>query len=60
MNYTVGKTTDEPSMLLIGDDHGGITTVKFHQPEFCLFRHNSTDKMDKYFWKVYTKCVKTK
>uniref|UniRef100_A0A1B6DJC6 Uncharacterized protein n=2 Tax=Clastoptera arizonana TaxID=38151 RepID=A0A1B6DJC6_9HEMI len=55
LNYTLGPMTDDPSTLLIGDDHGGITTMKFHQPQFCLFRRNSTDKMDKYFWKELKK-----
>ncbi|XP_046672807.1 uncharacterized protein LOC124362399 isoform X2 [Homalodisca vitripennis] len=51
LHYTIGATTEDPSMLLVGDDHGSITTIQFHQPQYSLFKRTSSDRMDTYFWK---------
>ncbi|XP_054279136.1 WD repeat-containing protein on Y chromosome-like [Macrosteles quadrilineatus] len=51
LNYTIGATTEDPSLLLVGDDHGSIATLTFLQPQYALFKRTSTDRMDTYFWK---------
>uniref|UniRef100_A0A1B6KVY1 Uncharacterized protein n=1 Tax=Graphocephala atropunctata TaxID=36148 RepID=A0A1B6KVY1_9HEMI len=55
LHYTIGATTEDPSMLLVGDDHGSITTLRFHQPQYSLFKRTSSDRMDTYFWKELEK-----
>lgn len=56
LSYTPGLTSDDPSVLFIGDDHGSIITLKFQQAEYCLFQRNNSDKADTYFWKVSYIC----
>ncbi|XP_049816035.1 uncharacterized protein LOC126263083 [Schistocerca nitens] len=38
------------STLYMGDDHGNVITLVFHQPRVSLFRKKHPDKLDRYYW----------
>lgn len=52
LDYHSSTDNSKPSLLFLGDDHGDVTVMRFHQSKNTLFKKKHPDKLDNFYWMV--------